>query len=75
MILWIDITPKNDILRDRRYTYKGLCKSSKKEVAEAAKSNDAAWLKSAKNKASRSTNDAITISNFALKDFTYKARH
>ena len=36
--------------RDRRYTYKGLCKQSKKEVAEAAASGDAAWLKSAKNK-------------------------
>ena len=36
--------------RDRRYTYKGLCKQSKKEVAEAASSGDAAWLKSAKNK-------------------------
>jgi len=36
--------------RDRRYTYKGLCKQSKKEVTEAAASGDAAWLKSAKNK-------------------------
>ena len=36
--------------RDRRYTYKGLCKVAKKEVAEAAQSGDAAWLKSAKNK-------------------------
>ena len=36
--------------RDRRYTYKGLCKVSKKEVGEAAASGDAAWLKSAKNK-------------------------
>merc|ERR1719414_115525 len=36
--------------RDRRYTYKGLCKQSKKEVSEAATSGDAAWLKSAKNK-------------------------
>merc|ERR1719391_757980 len=36
--------------RDRRYTYKGLCKKAKKEVAEAAQSGDAAWLKSAKNK-------------------------
>ena len=33
-----------------RYTYKGLCKASKKEVAEAAASGDAARLKSAKNK-------------------------
>ena len=36
--------------RDRRYTYKGLCKVAKKEVSEAATSGDAAWLKSAKNK-------------------------
>ena len=36
--------------RDRRYTYKGLCKTAKKEVAEASASGDAAWLKSAKNK-------------------------
>ncbi|XP_059098833.1 DNA polymerase epsilon catalytic subunit A-like [Tigriopus californicus] len=36
--------------RDRRYTYKGLCKVAKKEVSEAASSGDAAWLKSAKNK-------------------------
>ena len=36
--------------RDRRYTYKGLCKKAKKEVTEAAASGDAAWLKSAKNK-------------------------
>jgi len=36
--------------RDRRYTYKGLCKTAKKEVTEASKSGDAAWLKSAKNK-------------------------
>ena len=36
--------------RDRRYTYKGLCKVAKKEVSEAAASGDAAWLKSAKNK-------------------------
>ena len=43
-------------------------------MAEAAKSNDAAWLKSAKNKASRSTNDAILISNFSKKDHTYKAK-
>ena len=28
----------------------GLCKVAKKEVAEAAQSGDAAWLKSAKNK-------------------------
>jgi hypothetical protein len=33
-----------------RYTYKGLGKSAKKEVTEAAKSGDAAWLKSAKSK-------------------------
>jgi hypothetical protein len=33
-----------------RYTYKGLGKSAKKEVADAAKSGDAAWLKSAKSK-------------------------
>ena len=36
--------------RDRRYTYKGLCKVAKKEVSEAAGSGDAVWLKSAKNK-------------------------
>ncbi len=36
--------------RDRRYKYKGLCKVAKKEVAEAAASGDASWLKSAKNK-------------------------
>merc|ERR1719187_401010 len=36
--------------RDRRYTYKGLCKKAKGEVADAAASGDAAWLKSAKNK-------------------------
>ena len=36
--------------RDRRYTYKGLCKTAKKEVSEASASGDAAWLKSAKNK-------------------------
>jgi len=36
--------------RDRRYTYKGLCKKAKGEVSDAAKSGDAAWLKSAKNK-------------------------
>ena len=35
-----------------RYTYKGLGKSAKKEVADAAKSGDAAWLKSAKSKVS-----------------------
>ena len=43
-------------------------------MAEAAKSNDAAWLKSAKNKASRKTNDAIPISNFSKIDHTYKAK-
>ena len=36
--------------RDRRYTYKGLCKDAKKEVVKAAESGDAAWLKSAKGK-------------------------
>ena len=36
--------------RDRRYTYKGLCKKAKKEVGEAAASGDAAWLKTAKTK-------------------------
>merc|ERR1719391_778414 len=36
--------------RDRRYTYKGLCKKAKKEVTDAAASGDAGWLKSAKNK-------------------------
>ena len=36
--------------RDRRYTYKGLCKSAKKEVTEAVTSGDAGWIKSAKNK-------------------------
>ena len=36
--------------RDRRYTYKGLCKEAKKEVSKAAESGDAAWLKSAKGK-------------------------
>ena len=36
--------------RDRRYTYKGLCKSAKKEVNEAITSGDAGWIKSAKNK-------------------------
>ena len=36
--------------RDRRYTYKGLCKSAKKEVGEAVNSGDAGWIKSAKNK-------------------------
>ena len=33
-----------------RYTYKGLCKDAKKEVAKATESGDAAWLKSAKGK-------------------------
>ena len=36
--------------RDRRYTYKGLCKDAKKEVVKAAESGDAAWIKSAKGK-------------------------
>ncbi|XP_040567537.1 DNA polymerase epsilon catalytic subunit A [Lepeophtheirus salmonis] len=36
--------------RDRRYTYKGLCKVAKKEVSEAVASGDATLIKSAKNK-------------------------
>lgn len=40
----------NVILNANSSLISGLCKVAKKEVAEAAQSGDAAWLKSAKNK-------------------------
>ncbi|RZF46596.1 hypothetical protein LSTR_LSTR002928 [Laodelphax striatellus] len=36
--------------RDRRYTYKGLCKVAKKQIADAIKMGDAAEIKIAKNR-------------------------